>query len=201
MSKKFNTYIDGITPDFWRDLCVNEGQLRHYDRGDEFVTHGEVARFLGYIKSGTFKYIASSSTGEEHVIGLEFTGEFIADFPFSLTGQPSRVSIVAESPADVYCIPVKSVADRLQDDKRLRQIVARSTEAIFATVYDRYIELCTRSPPRPLRRSDHPPSRPVFAILTPRHCIISQYYAHSSQPFTSNYGRQKPSLTFFNGGG
>ncbi len=56
------------------------------------------------------------------------------------------MSIVAESPADVYCIPVKSVADRLQDDKRLRQIVARSTEAIFATVYDRYIELCTRSP-------------------------------------------------------
>lgn len=40
MPENFNTYIE---PDFWRELCVKEGNLRHYKRDDEFAKAVEVA--------------------------------------------------------------------------------------------------------------------------------------------------------------
>ena len=61
MKENFNTYIDHIEPDFWRELCVKEGTLRHYKRGEEFAKVGHVARYVGYVKRGTMKYISFSA--------------------------------------------------------------------------------------------------------------------------------------------
>ena len=69
--ERFNTYIEHINPGFWRELCVSEGMLRHFERGEEFVRVGEVARYIGYIQSGTVKYVAYSDDGTEHVVGME----------------------------------------------------------------------------------------------------------------------------------
>lgn len=146
MTDLFNTYINNIEADFWRNLCVNDGELRHYTKGEEFVSAGSVARYLGYIKSGMLKYVAYSTDGEEHVVGLEFAGEFVADFPFSLYGKRARVSIVAETDCDIYCASVADVKKLMDNDSRVKDIVMRSTEAIFSTVYDRYVALYTQSP-------------------------------------------------------
>lgn len=70
MAANFNTYIDNIETDFWRDLCIGEGELRVYDKGEEFATVGSVARYIGYIRSGTLKYVAFSEDGDEHVVGF-----------------------------------------------------------------------------------------------------------------------------------
>ncbi|MCM1139645.1 MAG: Crp/Fnr family transcriptional regulator [Muribaculum sp.] len=146
MKENFNTYIDYIESDFWRELCVKEGKLRHYERGDEFAKVGEVARYIGYIKSGTLKYVAFSSDGTEHVIGLEFDGEFVSDFPFSLSGIKARVSIVAVTPCEIYCYPVYEMVKRMREDVNVKDIVMHSAEAVFSTVYDRYVALYTQTP-------------------------------------------------------
>ena len=82
--EKFNTYINHIEPEFWRELCVREGELRHFEKGEAFVLVGCVARYIGYIQSGTMKYVAYSAKGVEHVVGMQSDGEFIADFQRSL---------------------------------------------------------------------------------------------------------------------
>lgn len=146
MKDNFNTYIDGIDTDFWRELCLNEGKLIKYDRGDEFATRGKTARYIGYIGSGTLKYVVPADDGEEHVVGLEFAGEFVADFPFSLYGQKSRASIVAETPSEIYCFEVTRLKQMMDADLQLQQRIMKVTEAIFATVYDRYVALYTQTP-------------------------------------------------------
>ncbi len=146
MTERFNTYINNIEVDFWRDLCINEGELHVYTKGREFVKAGTVGRYIGYVKSGTLKYVAFSDDGTEHVIGLEFAGEFVTDFPFSLYGNKSRVSIIAGSDCEIYCVPVSRVRELMETDGKVKEIVMRSTEAIFSTVYDRYVALYTQSP-------------------------------------------------------
>lgn len=146
MGDNFNSYIDNIETDRWRELCIGRGTLRRYDRGDEFLTAGTQGRYIGYIKSGTLKYVAYADDGTAHVIGLEFAGEFVTDFPFSLYRQKARASIVAVSPCEIYCLPVTQVAELMSADPAMRELVMHSTEAIFATVYDRYVALYTQSP-------------------------------------------------------
>ena len=145
MTYNFNTYIDNAPVEYWRELCLREGMLRHYDKGEDFFTVGEVARFIGYVKSGTLKYVAYGDDGSEHVIGLEFEGEFVADFPFSLFGQKARASVVAETPCEIYCLPTSVLSQRLNTDPKLKDIVMVSTTAVFSTVYDRYKDLHTKS--------------------------------------------------------
>lgn len=146
MSDNFNSYIESPSADFWRDLCLREGVLRHFDKGKDFFTEGQVARYFGYIKSGTLKYVAYGEDGTEHVIGLEFAGEFVTDFPFSLRGQKARSSVVAETPCEIYCLSTVALGERMKTDPVLKEMVMIGTEAVFSTVYDRYKDLHIKTP-------------------------------------------------------
>ena len=143
---QFNSYIDNIDNDFWRDLCLSRGELRHYGKGEEFLTAGTIGRYIGYIKSGALKYICYSSDGAPHVTGLEFSGHFVCDFPGSLYREKSRCSIIATEPCEIYCVPASVVAEMMQSDSKVKEVVDNTTRQLFNTVYDRLINLYSKSP-------------------------------------------------------
>ena len=141
--------------------------------------------------SGTLKYVAYSGDGTGHVVGLEFDGEFVSDFPFSLSGVEARVSIVAVTPCDIYCFPVREIAERMQEeDSAMKDLVYRSTEAVFSTVYDRYMALYCKTPQ--LRYEElvarHPDLFKMFSLkdiasflnITPTH--LSRLRKNDSKP-------------------
>ena len=145
MYSNINTYYENIDHDFWRKLCVEQGVLHSYDKGDYFIECGQVGRYIGFVKSGTLKYVAYGADGSESVVGLEFAGEFVADFPFSLYGKKSRVSIVAVTPSEIYCISAREVGIRMKSDNELYRVVAENNVALFDTTYNRYIDLHVKS--------------------------------------------------------
>lgn len=143
---QFNLYIDNIDTDFWRGLCLSRGELRHYERGDEFLAAGTVGRYIGYIKSGALKYVCFSSDGTPHVTGLEFAGHFVCDFPGSLYREKSRCSIIATVPCEIYCVPSSIVAEMMQSDSKVKEVVEDTTRQLFNTVYDRLVDLYSKTP-------------------------------------------------------
>lgn len=132
--------------EYWRDLCLREGVVRHYDRGDYFFRQGEVAKYLGLVVSGTLIYSVMGADGTEHVIGLEYTDEFVSDFPFSITGTPARVSVIAQSPCEILCVSTQTLRERMDNDAALRETIRVTTEAVFGTLYDRHTALYTKTP-------------------------------------------------------
>lgn len=72
MTDCFNSYMDAPEMDYWRRLCIEEGELITYAKGEEFCRVDEVARYVGFVKSGTLKYLIYGEDGSEHVVGLEF---------------------------------------------------------------------------------------------------------------------------------
>lgn len=144
-SLRFNTYYDSIDLDFWRELFLREGVLLRYEKGESFVERGHPAPYIGYIKTGALKYVAYAADNSEHVVGLEFAGGFVADFPFSLYGWESRVSIIAVTPCEILCVSAKEIGERLKSDEELSRKVAESTLALFDNTYDRYIDLRLKS--------------------------------------------------------
>lgn len=145
-NKKFNSYIDCQTVDYWKNLCYEEGEIIKLNRGDYFFREGEVAKYFGLIKSGTLKYTAYDEDGNEYILGLEFADEFVTDFPFSFHGIKARTSVIATSPCEILCVPSSLIGERLASDPGLIKVVLESTEAVFSTVYDRYKDLYIKSP-------------------------------------------------------
>ena len=145
MNQYFNTYYEDIDSDFWRDLCVEKGVLRQYSKGELFAEEGRTAKYLGYIKTGSLKYVVYAPDGTEKVVGLEIAGEFVADFPFSLYGKKSRVSIVAVTPCEIYCISASEIGTLMKSDAELYRVIAESSMALFDTTYNRYIDFYIKS--------------------------------------------------------
>ncbi len=142
----FNSYMNIPQIDYWRQLCLREGVTWHYEKGDYFFRQGEVAKYLGLVESGTLAYSVMDNSDIEHVIGLEYAGEFVSDFPFSLSGTPARASVIAQSTCEILCVPTQILRERMRDDADLREIVRVTTEAVFGTVYDRLISFYTKTP-------------------------------------------------------
>ncbi|MBJ2184053.1 MAG: Crp/Fnr family transcriptional regulator [Muribaculaceae bacterium] len=179
MAENFNSYIEQIDFEAWREVCVSKGTLRHFAKGEEFVTIGKVGRYIGYIVSGALKYVACSADGTEHVMGLVFGNGFAADWPFCLYGQKAKLAIVAVSDCDIYCIPTNDFNRLIDTDPTFKDIVMHSTEAVYSTVYDRYVDLYVKTPQQRYHElvTNHPDLFDIFSLkdiasflnITPTH--------------------------------
>ncbi|MCM1450649.1 MAG: Crp/Fnr family transcriptional regulator [Clostridium sp.] len=146
MSDNFNTYIQHIDSRAWRDLCVNKGELRRYAKGEEFVSVGKVGKYVGFIISGALKYVTYSEDGADHVMGMVFDGGFVADWPFCIYNQKAKLAIEAATDCEIYCVSTATIKELIDADPKFKDIVMHSTEAVYSTVYDRYMSLYTQSP-------------------------------------------------------
>ncbi len=146
MSENFNTYIEHIDVDAWRKFCVSNGTLRKFAKGEEFVSIGNVGRYFGFIQSGRLKYVGRSADGTEHVIGLVFGEGFVVDWRNFLHGKEASVAIIATTDCDIYCITAKDVKAKMDSDPYFNDVVIRTTEAVYGTIYDRYLDLYVKTP-------------------------------------------------------
>lgn len=146
MLKDFNTYLETIDSDFWSRLIREHGVLKKLEKGEEFIREGEVAKYIGLIKSGSVKYIAYTSDFDEKVVGLETVDGFAASWPYCLHGIPSVVTILANSPLEIYCLSAKRIKQLTALIPDLEEKIAHSTEQVFYTAYQRLISFYTQTP-------------------------------------------------------
>ncbi len=179
MKDNFNTYIERINFEAWRKACVGRGTLRHFAKGDEFVSIGEVGRYMGFIQSGTLKYVAYSDDGTEHVVGLVFGEGFVGDWRNFLHGKRASVAIVATSNCDIYCLTSNEVKSMMEADADFKETVMQTTEAVYGTLYDRHLDLYVKTPQQRYDEliSRHPDLFDLFSLkdiasflnITPTH--------------------------------
>ena len=84
-----------------RDFCEREGEAVEYRKGDQLERKGDPARWFAFVTDGCFKYVNHSSDDKEHITWFSFEGEFVADYPTFLYGQPSQTTIEAMMPSRV----------------------------------------------------------------------------------------------------
>ena len=79
-------------------------------------------------------------------MGLVFGEGFVGDWRHFLQNQMATVAIVTTSDCDIYCITSKELKVMMDTDPYLRDMVMRSTEAVYGTIYDRYVDLYVKTP-------------------------------------------------------
>lgn len=146
MIKEFNTYLEKMDSEFWSLLCREQGTLRKYKKGEEFITVGKVAKYIGLIESGSVKYVAYDSAWNEKIVGLETANGFAASWPFCLHGIPSLVSVIANSDLDMYCLSVDKINEMVKNNLEFERQISHSTEQVFYTAYERLIDFYIKSP-------------------------------------------------------
>lgn len=141
--KRFNTYLTSLDVDFWRNICVREGELRHYKKGEYFCRIGQKNHSVGFIESGIFKYVVVNSEGEDQVTGFVFESSPVGDYLSLALGSKTRTDIIALANADVFVCDGSIVSDLLRQDPVLNANVAIQ---LLMQTYDRFLDLYRKSP-------------------------------------------------------
>ncbi len=142
-----------------RNFCKKEGKMVEYRKGEQLEREGDPARWFAYVESGGFTYITRCISYErDHLIWFSFEGEFVADYPCVLSGQPSLATIEAMMPCRVWRVSgeellaffhqsIKNMELRaVIGEHMLNQFKARYQDFHRATPYERYNLLMQRCP-------------------------------------------------------
>ena len=153
-----------------RDFCEREGEAVEYRKGDQLEREGDPARWFAFVTDGCFKYVnhssddkalikrePSSSLGmaereearpkvKEHITWFSFAGEFVADYPTFLYGQPSQTTIEAMMPSRVLRVTGQQLEQyfgQSMDTMKLRAVIA---EHVLFQFRSRYLDLHCATP-------------------------------------------------------
>ena len=146
MLREFNLYLKGLDLGFWSKLIQEYGSLRIFNKGEEFVGLGNVAKYVGLIKSGSVKYIAYTSDYDEKIVGLETIGGFAASWPYCLHNRPSVVSIIANSDSEIYCLSVNWINEQSKKNIELKRQIEQATNMVFYNTYERLLSFYIETP-------------------------------------------------------
>ena len=141
------------------DFCKKEGKEVIYCKGEQLEREGDPARWFCFVTEGCFKYITRGlSDGRDHLTWFSFEGEFVADYPCVLSGQPSQATIEAMMSCRVWRVSgeelfgffrqsIKNMELRaVIDEHMLNQFKARYQDFHRATPHERYNLLMQRCP-------------------------------------------------------
>ncbi len=139
-----------------REFCEREGKMVEYRKGEQLEREGDPARWFGFVTEGCFKYITRGlSDGRDHLTWFSFEGEFVADYPCVLSGQPSQATIEAMMPCRVWRVSgeellgffrqsIKNMELRaVIDEHMLNQFKNTYTSKLFSSSRNSYILIYT----------------------------------------------------------
>lgn len=140
---KFNTYTDSVDLSAWHELCMAEGKLRHFRKGEVFAGRGKKLRYFGLVVKGYFKYVVTDTEGDSHITGFTFGNELVGDFLSIVSGETVKTNIIAACNADVMLCHADVLRRNIGHYYNLRCMMA---ESLFRQAYNLYIELHVKSP-------------------------------------------------------
>ncbi len=140
-----NEFLSHIDFDAMRGYCMANGRIVSYAKGDCFAETGSIGRYVGFVKSGYFKYCVLTSKGDYAVTGFSFDNECIVDFTQSfLFGKPSKISIVAGCDSTVVQVSLESMRDYLLRTKP--ELISQISAVVLEEAYGRYLNLHRMTP-------------------------------------------------------
>ena len=146
---QFNKYISKIDTTFFKDLCLEKGTLKFYNKGDYISREGDIFPYWGYIESGIIKYTCYNATEKkEYNTGFSFEGEFVADYPTCLYNLESEISICALTDCKILICHSNDAVyiARIAAEQLFFQTYSRYADFYRLTPEERYKQLLKRSP-------------------------------------------------------
>ncbi|MCM1331528.1 MAG: Crp/Fnr family transcriptional regulator [Bacteroides sp.] len=142
---QINDFLSHIDFETMREYCMANGDTVSYAKGDCFAEAGHIGRYVGFVKSGYFKYCALTAKGDYAVTGFSFVDEIVMDFTQSfIFDKPSKISIIAGCEAEVVQVPLRTI--REFTIRNNPDLIHHMAAVALEEAYTRYLRLYQKSP-------------------------------------------------------
>lgn len=142
---QINEFLNNIDFETMREYCIANGNTVGYAKGDFFDETGRIGKYVGFVKSGYFKYCVLTSKGDYAVTGFSFADECIMDFTQSfIFNKPSKISIIAGCDSEVVQVPMRTLRDFVTQNNP--DLIPHMSAVVLEEAYGRYLHLYQESP-------------------------------------------------------
>ena len=142
---QINDFLSHIDLEAMRKHCMANCKTVRYAKGDCFTEEGRMGRYVGFVKSGYFKYCVLTPKGDYRVTGFSFEGECVMDFTQSfIFDKPSKISIIAGCDSEVVQVSLRTVRDFIT--KNSPDLIPLMSAIVLEEAYTRYLNLYQKSP-------------------------------------------------------
>lgn len=142
---RLNAFISRIDLTATTDFIKARGKPVSYTKGTPLVEAGSRCRYAGIILSGYFKFSTINTKGNEVVAGFLFKGDVIMDYVRGfLRGEPSLISIIAGSDAELLRVPIDDLRRYIMDKND--NFVATTSSVLLHEAYSRYLDVLIKTP-------------------------------------------------------
>ena len=142
----FNRYISAAEFAPLAELFRREGESLFVPKDGCFSFQQVRNRRSGLVEEGAFRYVHLARSGERHVVGYAFAGEFVGDYVAMCGDRPSQVSIEAMCDCTVW----RADDDRLEAFYRAgpacERLARRLAERLTCELYERMLQLYACTP-------------------------------------------------------
>ena len=119
--RRFYCEVLGITDQKVLDAVEPISQLKHLERGDQLIRHGERQSHVMFIVEGLLRGFYLDADGRDTTDCFGFRPGTPAMACCEMN-QPSPITIEALAPSKVVCLPYEKVAALIQEDVNLMQL-------------------------------------------------------------------------------
>lgn len=142
----FNTHIAASGFPALAELFQTEGRRVVFARGEAFAYQDRRNRLSGLVDRGAFRYVHLAESGERHVVGYAFAGEFVGDYISMSNGLPGWVGIEAMCESAVLCVDYDRLTAFFAEDVAHERLGRRLAEYLLAEVYERLLQCYASTP-------------------------------------------------------
>ena len=92
-----------------KQFIIKNGTMKSFKKKEPFITEGDKSTYVGFVKSGLFRYVKLDNRGTEHIIGFAFQNEYIAEYHSYICKIPSLLTIEAATNSVAYVISLETL--------------------------------------------------------------------------------------------
>lgn len=139
--KNFNLYTGNPDLSLLEQFVIKNGTLKSIKKKDPFITEGSKSAYMGFVKSGLFRYVKLDDKGAEHIIAFAFPNEYVAEYHSYICQIPSLLTIEAVTDSEVYALPLDTLRAFWETDMQTQRLGRIVAEKLYAQYYERVISL------------------------------------------------------------
>jgi len=130
---QFNEYMERYDFSVLRKQFVEQGEIRHYKKGEYFLRKGDKHAYIGWILSGAFRYKCIDTDGNEHIVAYNFTNEPLGNYSIFQRREKVLLDMQAVTDSEV-CILSYSQVNKYYDSSIEAQFQGRvlAEELLYA---------------------------------------------------------------------
>jgi CRP-like cAMP-binding protein len=143
---KMNKYVENTDLSLLEQFVKEHGVIKSFAKKEIFLGQGCKSVYMGFVATGTFRYIRTDKKGNEHIIAFAFQNEYIAEYAAYLSQTSSLVTIQAVVDSVIYMLPLDIMYAYWETSMETQRLGRVAAEQLYVQFYERVISLHSDTP-------------------------------------------------------